>query len=71
MSDKIYNEILRGIASMFKEYSKTYNATAQKKYNEKRREAVLVQMRERYKTDPVFRQTQIERAKKWNKVFKE
>jgi hypothetical protein len=71
ITDKAYTEILRGIAYMFKDYSKTYNATAQLKYYHKKREAILAKMKLKYETDEAYRLKMIDTAKAWNKIYKD
>lgn len=70
MTEKEYTATLRGIFYLFKEYSPTYSAQAQKSYYQRNKERVLERMKNKYKTDETFRQKVKTTATKWNKIYK-
>ena len=71
MSDKAYNEILRGVCYLFKEYSKNYASSkkSQAEYYQRNKEKYIQRQMERY-ADPEEKKKIIKRATEWNRLHK-
>lgn len=71
VSEKMYNEILRGVCYLFKEYSKKYleNKACAARYYQKNKEVYIQRQKKRYE-DPEEKEKIKLRASKWNKLIK-
>ena len=68
-NEALYWDTVRSIRCLFSEnpvyYAGGSMAKAQKRYYEKKKEAILARMKKRYDNDEDFRQKQIARTKDW------
>ena len=71
VTEKMYNEILRGVCYLFKEYSKKYleNKACAQRYYQKNKEVYIQRQQKRYE-DPEEKEKIKLRATKWNKLIK-
>ena len=69
MTDEKYWEVIRSVHYLFSKaavnYARGYLKAAQKRYYEKKKEAILAKMKERYETEEEFREKQKARTKEW------
>ena len=67
MSDAQYWDVIRSIHYLFSKsavnYARGYLKAAQKRYYEKKKEAICARMKERYENDEEYRQMRIARVK--------
>lgn len=71
MTEKMYNDILRGVHYLFKEYSPAYLKVkkSQAEYYTRNKERYIQRQSERY-ADPEEKQKIIKRATEWNRLHK-
>lgn len=69
MTDKQYWDVIRSVHYLFSKsavnYARGYLKKAQKRYYEKKKEAILAKLKERYENDEEFRERQKVRTKEW------